>query len=212
MIITYHGGEFVKIQHGELVMAFNPPSKKSKLNGPRFGSDVVCISANHEDFNGAENVSRKEREPFAITGPGEYEISGLFVEGFASETNYGGTPRINTIFTTEVDGIRIGYFGAISDTDLSPTVKEKMGDIDVLFVPIGGDGVLDPQDAYKLAVKREPKIIIPIHFGSIGDKDALKKFLKEGGAESVKAVEKLTIKKKDIETRSGDIVVLKEVN
>lgn len=211
MIITYHGVEFVKIQHGDLVVAFNPPSKDSKFKGPRFGADIACISTNHPDLNGAETVSRKEKEPFVVKGPGEYEIAGLFIEGFASGTNYDGKQAVNTLFTMEIDGIRIGYFGAIADADLDPKVKEKMADVDILFIPIGGDGVLDAQDAYKLAVKREPKIIIPIHYGQVGEKDALKKFLNEGGAEGVKPVEKLTIKRKDIELNSGDIFLLKEV-
>lgn len=212
MIITYHGGEFVKIQQGDLVIAFNPPAKGSKLSGPRFGADIVCITTNHPDMNGIESVTRKEKQPFAITGPGEYEVAGLFIEGFAGESMYDKKERVNTIYTLEVDNMRIGFLGAISGKDISPAIKEKMGDIDILFVPIGGIDVLDPQDAYQLAVKREPKIIIPIHYGSIGEKDALKKFLKEGGSEGEKPVEKLTIKRKDIDSNSGDIVVLKETN
>jgi L-ascorbate metabolism protein UlaG (beta-lactamase superfamily) len=77
--------------------------------------------------------------------------------------------------------------------------------IDLLFVPIAGDGVLSPADAYKLAVQFEPKLIIPI--GHDTSKDALKMFLKEAG-EDTKPVEKLTIKKKDIEGKEGEVVVL----
>lgn len=212
MIITYHGAEFVKVQHGDLVVAFNPPSKNSSFKAPKFGSDVVCISANHKDFNGVDTVSRKDREPFVINGPGEYELSGLFIEGFPSVSQYDKGERVNTIFTTTIDGMRIGYFGAISEKDISAEVKEKIGDIDIMFVPIGGKDVLGPQEAYQFSVKREPKIIIPIHFGSIGEKGVLNEFLKEGGAEGVKAVDKLTIKSRDIDGKSGDIVVLKEVN
>ena len=57
----------------------------------------------------------------------------------------------------------------------------------------------------------EPKIIIPIHFGETGDKNVLKTFLKEGGAENEKAEEKLTLKKKDLEGKEGDIIILKKV-
>jgi hypothetical protein len=41
----------------------------------------------------------------------------------------------------------------------------------------------------------------------MGEKDALKKFLKEEGAD-VKPIEKLTIKKKDLEGKEGEVVVL----
>jgi L-ascorbate metabolism protein UlaG (beta-lactamase superfamily) len=84
---------------------------------------------------------------------------------------------------------------------------EAIEEVDILFVPIGGDGVLDPASAYKLAVSIGPKIIIPIHYGEIGSKDALKQFLKEAG-ENPTPVPKLTLKKKDLEGKDADVVVL----
>jgi len=208
MVITYHGVEFVKIQHGDTVIAFNPPSKKSKFSGTSFGANVVLISANHDDLNGAEMGSRNDKEAFVINGPGEYEVDGLFIRGFKTLTNYGGEEKINTIYTLTVDGINVAYLGAMNQAEIEPEIKEELGQADVLFVPIGGDGVLDASEAYKTAVKREPSIIIPIHFGEVGDKNALKEFLKEGGQESLKPVDKLTLKKKDLEGKEGEIVVL----
>jgi len=212
MVITYEGVEFVKITHGDTTIACNPISKESKFKGSNFGADVAIISLNHPDMNGADAVTRKEKEPFVVSGPGEYEVDGFFIRGFASKSTYGGVERINTIYTFELDSIRVGFLGALGDTDLSGEVKELMGSVDVLFVPIGGEGVLDASEAYKLAVKREPSIIIPIHFGQVGDKTALKQFLEEGSSEDVKPVEKLTIKRRDVDGKQGEIVVLKSQN
>lgn len=212
MIITYEGVDFIKLQQGDLTVALNPVSKQSKLSGSNFGADVAMISLNHPDMNGVDAVTRKEKAPFVINGPGEYEVAGFFIKGYQSQSVYGGTERINTIYAFEIDGIRIVYLGALSQKDLDPQVKEELGDIDILFVPIGGEGVLDAAEAYNLAVKREPHVIIPIHFNQVGEKDALKKFIKEGGEEDLKPVEKLTIKKKDIETMKGDIVVLEAIH
>lgn len=212
MIITYEGAEFIKIQQGDTVVAFNPISKNSKLKSSNFGADVALVTTNHPDLNGIETVTRGEKEPFVIDGPGEYEVEGLFVKGYPTHTNYGGSKRTNTIFSTKIDNINVVFLGAISDTDLSSEIKEDLDDVDILFVPIGGDGVLDASGAYRLAVKMEPKLIIPIHFGDIGSKDSLKSFLKEGGSEDIKSVEKLTIKVKDIERSEGEIVVLKSNN
>jgi L-ascorbate metabolism protein UlaG (beta-lactamase superfamily) len=209
MVITSQGVEAIKIQHGDLTVAFNPPSKDSKFSGTSFGADVVLITANHPDLNGADQASRKEKEAFVIKGPGEYEVDGLFIRGFVSKTNYGGKMLINTIYTITIDGIHIAYLGALDEAELSAEAKEELGQADILFVPIGGDGVLNASDAYKAAVKREPGFIIPIHYGQVGEKDALKNFLKEGGQEDTKTVEKLTVKKKDVDKAEGDIVVLK---
>lgn len=208
MIITYDGVESVKISHGDFTIALNPISKESKFKLSSFGSDVVLITANHPDLNGADTATRQGKEPFVIKGPGEYEVKGMFVRGFLSKTTYDNTERLNTVYTFELDGIKVLYLGAISDKDLDSKAKEEIGDVDIVFVPIGGDDVLNAEEAYKIASKREPKLIIPIHFGAIGQKDALQKFLKEADSKDVKPVDKLTIKKKDLIGKEGEVVVL----
>ena len=209
MVITYDGVEAVKITKGDTTIAFNPSSKESKFSGTSFGSDVVLVTNNHPDMNGVEIASRGDEEPFALKGPGEYEVGGLFILGFASETEYGGEKKVNTIYTVRIDGVEVGFLGALSNTEVSSEAKEALAETDILFVPIGGDGVLEATPAYKFAVKNSPKIIIPIHYDKVGQKDALKVFLQEGGQEGIKVVDKLTVKKKDIELKTGEIVVLK---
>lgn len=212
MIITFEGAEFVKITHGDLTVALNPISKESKLKSSSFGADLCLISVNHPDMNGEETVTRGDKAPLVIKGPGEYEFRDMFIEGFISKTNYDGKERFNTIYYLEIDKMNIAFLGAHGEPDVSNEVKEELGDIDILFVPIGGEGVLDAQEAYKLAVKREPKVIIPIHFGSIGEKDALKRFLDEGGVEDVEKLDKLTVKSKDLADKKGEIIVLEPSN
>jgi len=207
MIITYQGAESFKVQQGETVIAFNPISKDSKLKAARFGANVVLVSAHHPDFNGTDQMSFGEKSPFTIEGAGEYETQGIFIKGFAGVSEYGGKKIVNTSYLLSVDAMNICYLGALSG-EVPPELIEAAEDIDILFVPIGGEGVLDASDAYKTAVKLEPKIVIPMHYGDIGADNALKMFLKEGGKADLKAEDKLTIKKKDIEGKENEIVVL----
>lgn len=207
MIITYFGAEFFKVQFGDTTLAFNPISKESKLKPSRFGADIVLSTTYHEDFNGVDQVSHGDKTPFVISGPGEYEVKEVFIKGLPSESKYGGKDLINTIYTVSLENMNICFLGAINTPELKNETIEALDEIDILFVPIGGEGVLDPVKAYKLAVSLEPKIIIPMHYGDIGAKDALKVFLKEAG-ESPKAETKLTLKKKDLEGKEADIVLL----
>jgi len=226
MIITYLGLEAFKIQFGETVIAVNPVSKESSHKSARFGADIALVSLNDKDFNGLENVTHGERAPFAISGPGEYEIKDIFIKGFKSESRYqlpsgSKEPRLNTIYSISLEGMNLCFLGALDSKDLSAETTEALDDIDVLFVPVGGDGVLSPTAAYELAVKLEPRLIIPMHYGGAGlrqtragsglaeagDK-ALKVFLKEAGEEGSKPVDKLTLKKKDLEGKEGEVVVL----
>lgn len=208
MIITYQGVEFFKVQFGDTVLAFNPISKESNFKNTRFFADIALVSLNHPDMNGTENLSYNGKEPFVISGPGEYEVKDVFIKGFASKSTYDGKERINTIYSVKLENINLCFLGAISDINLSKEVKESLGDVDILFVPVGDDGVLDAAKAEKLSVEIEPKIIIPMHYGDVGTKDSLKKYLKEAGEENVKPIDKLTVKRKDLDGKLGETVVL----
>ncbi len=208
MIITYHGADFFKVSFGDTTIAVNPISKDSKVKGKSFGSDITLISVNSPEHNGSDSTSRGDKASFVINGPGEYEVQGVFIKGFLSKSNYGGKEKINTIYTVNLENINLCFLGALSEKELSPEAKEAMDGVDILFVPVGGDGVLDPATAHKVAVQFEPKVIIPSHYIEVGEKDSLKRFLKESGEEGVKPVDKLTIKRKDIEAMEGEIVVL----
>lgn len=205
MVITYQGGAFLKVQFGDITIAVNPISKDSKLKTSKFGADIALVSINHPDFSGLEQVSFGEKSAFAVTGPGEYEIKNVFIKGFKSESKYGGEERLNTIYTVNLENMNLCFLGALSSKELPDDVSESIDDIDILFVPIGVDGVLAPADAAKLAVKLEPKLVIPLYFGNNG---ALKTFLKEAGEEDQKPQDKLTLKKKDLEGKDADVVVL----
>ncbi len=212
MVITYHGGEFFKATFGDTTVAINPISKESKLSGAKFGADIAVVSLNDKDFNGVGQVTHGDKEPFAITGPGEYEVKKVFIKGVQSTSGYGGEERINTVYSIVLEGMNLVFLGALNSKKLNADVKEKLGNIDILFVPIGGDGVLNTVDAHALAVDLEPKIVIPMHYGDIeegGKAKALAKFLKEDGGENGKPIDKLTIKKKDLDGKEGEIIVLK---
>lgn len=209
MVITFLGGEFVKVQFGDTILAFNPISKDSALKTAKFGADIVLSTLNHPDMNGIDQVSFGDKKAFAVNSPGEYEVKGVFIKGHASESGYGGEKRINTIYTVELEGMNICFLGAINQSELPTEADEAIDDVDILFVPIGGDGVLDAAKAYKLAVSIGPKIIIPIHYGDMGNRDALKTFLKEAG-ESPKPEAKLTLKKKDLEGKEADVLLLEK--
>ena len=206
MIITYQGVQSFRVQFGDTVLALDPVSKESKFRAGSFGADIALVSLNHPDMNGASQASRGDKEAFVINGPGEYEIGGVFIKGLLSKSNYGGEERINTIYTINMENINLCFLGGLGDANIPAETKEAIDGVDILFVPVGAEGVLSPADAYRFAVSLEPSIIIPMNYSP----QSLKAFLKEGGGEGQGKVEKLTIKKKDLEGKEGEIVVLEE--
>jgi L-ascorbate metabolism protein UlaG (beta-lactamase superfamily) len=211
MVITHHGGQCFKVTFGDLTLVFDPISKTGTLPAVRFGADIALITRNHPDMNGAAEVAFGGKEPFVISGPGEYEKGGVTVQGFLTKSEYapgkGESEAINTVYAVKLEGMTLVHLGALAEPALSLEAREAINEIDVLFVPVGGDGVLDAAGAAKLATLLEPKIIIPMHWSGMGSKDSLKDYIKEEGGES-ETVDKLTIKKKDTADKDGAIIVL----
>jgi L-ascorbate metabolism protein UlaG (beta-lactamase superfamily) len=204
MVITHHGGQCFKVSFGDMTLAFDPIAKQSKLPVVKFGADIAFVSLNHPNFNGTDQVTHGAKEPFVVFGPGEYEFGNVTARGYGVKTIYAGEERFNTIYQVRLEEINMIFLGAISDTEIDPKVLGEFGDVDILFLPIGGGDVLDVPAASKLAVKLEAKLIIPMHYTDT----ALKAFLKEIGAEGTTALDKLTIKKKEVSEMEGQVRVL----
>lgn len=197
MIISYYGLGFVKIQAGDLVLVCNPTSRLPRRQVVKFGSQLVLVSLNDANYNEVNLVSRGEEKPFVIDGPGEYEVGGIFVRGFAAT---GG----NTLYLLLVDGVRLVHLGALSAPDLAAEIKEALGAIDVLFVPLGGAS--DYKRAAQLARELESNLVVPIQYA---DDKTLAAFLKEMGNSVKEPVESLTVKKKDLVDKAGEVVVIR---
>lgn len=209
MVITYCGMAFMKVQFGDTTLAFNPLGKNAEMSGPRFGADVAFVSLKDPNFNGTEQLSYGEKVPFVVNGPGEYEIKGVYVKGVASE---GPNNKINTIYSVVLEGISLCHLGSLASPDIPAAALEAIGEVDVLFVPAWGGDALSTAAADKVVAALEPKIIIPLFKGPKGDgKDALKAFLKEIGEEGGTPLDKLTLKKKDLEGKEGEVMVLESV-
>ena len=211
MIISYYGRQHFKLQVGDLTVAVNPVSKEGKGKTTKYGADITLITTNHPDYNGYEQTELGAKTPFVIRGAGEYEVQNIFIKGFSTEVTLkeGKSEKMyqNTSYVFMIDGIRVTFLGALSEM-LKPEHKEIIDETDVLFVPVGHDTfLLNPYDAQKLAVSLEPKLIIPMDY----DEQSLPIFLKEAGGEKVEPVEKLTIKKKDIEGKLGEVVLFHEL-
>ena len=211
MVITHHGGQCFKVTFGDLTLVFDPVGKGATLPSVRFGADIALVSRNHPDMNGVEEVSYGDKVPFAIIGPGEYERQGVTIQGFLSKSKYGlgkgEESALNTIYAVELEDMTLVHLGALADTELSQEAREGIDEIDVLFVPVGGNGVLTSAKAHELAVSLEPKVIVPMHWSGIGAPKSLEAFLKEAGNGSEKT-DKLTLKKKDLAGLTGSIMVI----
>jgi len=211
MVITWYGQSCFKIQSGETVLFTDPFCKEVGLTPPRGQANVVTISHQHRDHN---NYDALTGEPLVIKGPGEYEIKGINIRGiFSYHDNKEGKDRgTNTIYVIEVEGIKICHLGDLGEEKLNDTQVEEINGVDILMIPVGGTVTINGEDAVEVINQIEPRIVIPMHYkipGLDAKLDGVDVFLKEMGAGKKEAVDKLTLKKKDLPQEETEIVIMK---
>jgi len=216
MIIQYYGHSCFKLTTKpagrateDIVAFFDPFDKETGLRPPQGQADVVFVSHDHHDHN---NVGAIKGEPVIIDAPGEYAVKGINVMGVDSfHDNAEGAERgHSTIFILEVEDLKICHLGDLG-CDLSGKQLEEIDGVDVLFVPVGGKYTIDGKKASELVRKIEPVLVIPMHYkmsGSTIDVDDEKIFCNAMGNCPKEKIAKLNIKKKDLEGKSMEIVLM----
>jgi len=182
------------------------------LKVPNLSGDIVLVTHNHHDHN---NIKAVKADPFVINSQGEYEVKGVFVQGIASnhDEKEGKERGKNTIYTIEAEDMRFCHLGDLGQKELTDEQLEKIGTIDILMIPVGGDYTISSVEAVKIVSQIEPKIVIPMHYEipKLNIKlDSVDKFLKAMGknAGSVVAQEKFIAKESTMPKEGTEVVVL----
>ncbi len=212
MQITWLGQSCFKIDtksgNDEVTIIIDPfDPEKTGLKLPRtLTADIVLQS----DEKLAHPVETKEgKRPFVIGKPGEYEVKGVFV--YAIPVIREGSVAQH-IFWIEAEQIVLTHLGSL-DHIPDEKVTEHIENLDVLLLPVGGNGVLDVKQASELVSELEPRMVIPMQFNIPGLKlkrDEVGPFLKAVGAKS-ETMPKLKLTKKDLPADEMKVVVLEKI-
>lgn len=214
MDITYLGHSSFKIKTKTATIVTDPFD--SDAVGIKFSpveSDIVTVSHNHGDHNAHDKVNGVKK---VIEGPGEYEVMGVSILGYKTyhDSKKGEERGKNTIYVFESEKLRFCHLGDLGHA-LDENLVNEIGDIDVLFVPVGGDYTIGAKEAADVVSKIEPFFVIPMHYQQEGlKKDTfsslapVEEFLKESGL-PVENMDKFTLKKEDIiEDQNTKVIVL----
>jgi L-ascorbate metabolism protein UlaG (beta-lactamase superfamily) len=220
MTITYHGHSTFKIKGKIGTVVTDPFNDDIGLTLPKMSADIITVSHDHSDHNAVSTLTgtARRKNPFIVTDAGEYEVGGISVFGvqtFHDETE-GSDRGHNIVFTTLVDGMRICHLGDLGH-ELTPDQLEEIGNIDILFCPVGGKYTINPELAVKTIRAIEPGIAIPMHYKTdkhnkdvFGELKTLEEFLKVYGVNPT-PVAKLDVSGKGSIPEETELVVLGEV-
>lgn len=208
MDITWHGQACFTLKGKDVTMAIDPFGDIG-LKEPKLAPDILLISHDHYDHSNRKIVSG---EPYVVDMAGEYEAHGVMIEGIPTfhDDKQGAERGRNTVFSFRLDGVHFVHLGDLGHT-LSDATVEKLGDIDVLFVPVGGKFTIGPKTAAEVVKQLQPRTTVPMHYQVPGHKikelKGVDDFLKETGSKTVK-LEKSTWKLKPADLPEEDSQVI----
>jgi L-ascorbate metabolism protein UlaG (beta-lactamase superfamily) len=190
MVITHQGGNYFKIQSGDYAVLIDPENQRSFKGAQVVINTVKPTFAEPQEGEGA---------PVWIEHQGEYEIGGVRIHVYSCGWNEKAKCE-STAYYIFFDDISIAVLGHLY-TELDPKTVGMLTDADILIVPAGGSPFLEITKVAKLIRQLEPGIVIP----SLTEKPLA--LFKELNREA-KPEEKLTIKKKEIESKAIRVVWL----
>ncbi|MBM6860645.1 MBL fold metallo-hydrolase [Clostridium saudiense] len=122
--------------------------------------DIITIS---KDFHKISNFDLNKYGAKIVTRDEVYSENNIKIKGYLSYSdNIEGLKRgKNYIYLYEIDGLRLchlGYLGHFLNNEIISTLKN----VDILFLPIGGNICLNGSESYKLSELLTPKYIIPM--------------------------------------------------
>ncbi len=213
MEIWYLGFSSFRIRTKKGIIIFNPYGPKSGQDFPNLKADVVLNSQKDSPFTHGP----VKGNPFVIEAPGEYEISDINIFGnhsYKKDKENKFTHSDNTNYLVDCENIKICHLGQL-EHPLEQKSINTLNTPDLLFVPLGQPGGLEPKEAVRLMRQLETNITIPVHHQKesfdkfIGDIEVVQDFLKETGTEGEKEP-KLIVHPSDFNAEDEKIVLVEK--
>jgi L-ascorbate metabolism protein UlaG (beta-lactamase superfamily) len=196
MEITWYGHSCFRLAERSMATVVNDPYDYHAVGYEplKLKADIVTISYNSPEHN---YLAAVKGDPHAITGPGEFEIGGVFITGVQTngQAKHTEGELRNTLYVIEYNGMTVAHLGNLNRVP-SQTEVEELGPLNVALVPIGGINSLNAAKAAEVISLLEPNIVIPMQYSTSDSTlklDPLSKFLKEMGLAEVEKVQSLKI-------------------
>lgn len=208
-IVWYGHSCFRFIERGMAAVVTDPFDNEAIGYEPlKLRADIVTVSheaPGHNFISAVKGVSHR------LTGPGEFEIGGVFITGVQTDLNgkkSAEKPR-NVLYLFDFDGLTVAHLGDLNQVPTQSEV-EALGTVNVALVPVGGGNGLNAAKAAEVISLLEPNIVIPMHYQHPACSlalDPLSKFLKEMGLTALEAVPSLKLSRSGLPDETKVIVL-----
>lgn len=210
MEITWYGHSCFRLTERNFVTVVTDPfdNKIVGYDPLKLKAEIVTVS---HDAPGHNNSDAVKGTTHVLTGPGEFEIGGVFIT--AVQTDSGAKKAKdnvrNTIYVFDYDGITVAHLG---DLQKIPTQSEieLLGTVNVALVPVGGGSSLNAAKAAEVVSMLEPNLVVPMHYATADAKiklDEINKFIKEMGLSKQEAQPSLKVSRTSLPGETHVVVL-----
>ena len=203
MYIYWLGESSFKIKTDEATVVIDPGAKNTGLPQITTKAEVVILSHTIPTDIDRVQSSQDTRKLFVIQQPGEYEVKGVFVYGLPGDNK-------SVLYLLKMEDIEIAHLAGLTRT-LNDKQLELFEGVDIVTIPVGGNGVLSHKEADEVVSQLEPRIVIPMNYSvpSLATKrDSVDGFLTLMGAKELAPETSLYITKAKLPQEETRIVLL----
>jgi len=210
MEINWHGLSCFRLtERGLATVVTDPYDHKAVGFEPlKLRGEIVTVSHDAPGHNFVTSVKGQSR---VITGPGEFEIGGVFITGVqTNKKSKSSTKELrNTLYVFDYDGVTVAHLGDVQRVP-SQTEIENLGGVNVVLVPVGGGSGLNAAKAAEIVSLLEPGFVIPMHYEvpeSNLQLDPLNRFIKEMGVGTVEPIPSLKVTRSTVPSEARVVVL-----
>jgi L-ascorbate metabolism protein UlaG (beta-lactamase superfamily) len=210
MEIIWYGHSCFRFSERNMATVITDPydHREAGYEPLKLKADIVTISYNSPGHN---FISAVKGDPHLITGPGEYEIGGVFITGVQTNGQARKSDELhNTLYVIDYNGLTVAHLGNLNRVPTQAEIEE-LGPVNVALVPIGGGNALNAAKAAEIISLLEPAIAIPMRYaipGAADNLEPLSKFLKEMGLNEAETQPSLKITSTNSLPEETKVVVL----
>jgi L-ascorbate metabolism protein UlaG (beta-lactamase superfamily) len=161
MDLTWYGLSCFRMsERGMATVVTDPYAPEFGLPTLKLKADIVTISHDAPGHNYLKGVKGERK---AITGPGEYEVGGVFITGISMGSSKKNGSSANTLYVFDFEGVTIAHLGDLSRVPSQAEI-EDLGAVDIALVPVGGGSALNASEAAEVISLIEPSVVVPMHY------------------------------------------------
>jgi L-ascorbate metabolism protein UlaG (beta-lactamase superfamily) len=174
MHVEWYGQSAFRLTAGATAVVIDPFADMSGLaaRGLTFDyptiddapADLVLVTHEHGDHNGIEAISGEPVVLRSTAGRLASPIGEVLAIASEHDAAAGIERGPNTIFVFDLDGLRVAHFGDFGQDALRPAQSAAIGQVDLLFLPVGGGPTIGGEQAAAITEELQPRWVVPMHY------------------------------------------------